>query len=151
MKVHPDATDTPKDWLLHKNGAKNHVYKIEYSKSGHETYDLTLQSSLSSFILSKVIIGFKHDLTTEKNVCLPKRIHVEAGVSLGSMRYVGEMFEVKDDRYMNFSVKLFGFNANLIDGLRDLSVQMNKNTPMQFLRFKIRSPEPVSIEDALAT
>ena len=67
------------------------------------------------------------------------------------MRYVGEMFEVKDDRYMNFSVKLFGFNANLIDGLRDLSVQMNKNTPMQFLRFKIRSPEPVSIEDALAT
>ncbi len=72
-------------------------------------------------------------------------------MTLGNMRYVGEMFEVKDDRYMNFSVKLFGFNTNLIDWSRDLSAQLNKNTPIQFLRFKIRSPEPVSIEDALAT
>lgn len=30
------------------------------------------------------------------------------------MKLLGKMFEIPDDRYLNYSVKLFGFNTNII-------------------------------------
>ncbi len=67
------------------------------------------------------------------------------------MRFIGEMFEIRDDKYINFSVKLFGINTNTLKGTQPIQTQCNKNLPIKYLRFKIRSPEPVSIEDALST
>lgn len=61
------------------------------------------------------------------------------------------MFEIRDDRYINYSVKLFGLNTNILKSSQNIQVQCNKNLPIKYLRFKIRSPEPVSIEDALST
>ncbi len=92
------------------------------------------------FTLSKIIFGFKLDITNEKDICLPKEIEVEGGNSLDKMRFIGEMFEIRDDRYINFSVKLFGLNTNILKGTQSIQAQCNKNLPIRYLRFKIRSP-----------
>ena len=52
-------------------------------------YDLTFAIDSDSFTLTKVIFGFKHDLTAEKNICLPKDIKVEGGMTLDKMRFMG--------------------------------------------------------------
>jgi len=45
---------------------------------------------------------------------LPKSITVEGGLGLDKLRYLGEMFEVKDDRYYNLSTKIYGLNMNIL-------------------------------------
>jgi hypothetical protein len=65
------------------------------------------------------------------------------------MKLIGKMFEIPDDRYINYSVKLFGFNTNLIKKSHNIQAHCNKNLPIYFLRFKIKSPDSISIEDAL--
>jgi len=50
------------------------------------------------------------------------------------------MFEIRDDRYINYSVKLFGFNTNTLKNSQNIHTQCNKNLAIKYLRFKIRSP-----------
>lgn len=49
----------PKDWLAYKNGAKNSVFKFDYPKGSHESFELILKLSQNEHInLSKIVIGF---------------------------------------------------------------------------------------------
>ena len=60
------------------------------------------------------------------------------------------MFEIPDDKYINYSVKLFGFNANLVKNSEQLQLHSNKNLPIRYLRFRIKSPDSISIQDAIS-
>lgn len=59
---------------------------------------------------------------------------------MDKLRYLGEMFEVKDDRYYNLSTKLYGLNMNILREKVTIEKQLNKNLPIKYLRFKIRAP-----------
>jgi hypothetical protein len=52
---------------------------------------------------------------------------------------------------MNYSVKIFGYNASMIKPGQTLALSCNRNQPIKFLRFKIKSPDTVSISDAINT
>jgi hypothetical protein len=58
---------------------------------------------------------------------------------------------IPDDFYMNYSVKIFGYNTSMIKPGQTLALSCNKNQAIKFLRFKIKSPDTVSISDAINT
>jgi hypothetical protein len=72
-------------------------------------------------------------------------------MSLDKLKLIGKMTSIPDDFYMNYSVKIFGYNSNLIRPGQTLALSSNKNQPIKFLRFKIKSPDTVSISDAINT
>ena len=43
FKLMSDQHKQPKDWLLHKNGAKNSVYKFEYPKNSQQVHEIILK------------------------------------------------------------------------------------------------------------
>jgi len=61
------------------------------------------------------------------------------------------MTSIPDDFYINYSVKIFAYNSNLVKPGQTLVLSCNKNQPIKFLRFKIKSPDTISISDAINT
>lgn len=61
------------------------------------------------------------------------------------------MTAIPDDFYINYSVKIFGFNTSLIKPGQSLVLSCNKNQAIKYLRFKVKSPDTVSISDAIHT
>lgn len=55
-----------KDWLVYRNGAKNHVFKFDYPKNNKNCYELILKLNQNDDInLLKIMIGIEQIETTQ--------------------------------------------------------------------------------------
>ena len=98
--------------------------------------------------LSKIIIGFEYTSTNQETYCIPDDISIEIGQSLETMKYVGKMTLIPDDHYINYSVRVFGFNCGQITS-PSIASTLNRNIGTNYIRISIRCPTNSSISDIL--
>ena len=64
------------------------------------------------------------------------------------MKYIGKMTLIPDDHYINYSVRVFGFNCGQI-GTPSIASALNRNIGAHYIRISIRCPNSASISDIL--
>jgi len=97
------------------------------------------------------LIGFEYSAIEASSKCIPKEIIVQGGAKPDKMHVIGKMEVVPDDFYINFSVRVLGFNFGSIREKVGLISCMNKNPEIKYIRLTIKAPELTCISDALGT